>query len=290
MITIQTTHYTKAAPTAGCQPGKELTMNRFTRYGTATFLALFLFVTMLNAQGTSTDVYWHIDRSVKTCSMVIDPSLTQAQWHTFVRQVGAISSSKSLASAKTLGTLKFNVGVDYGTSPVDQHDPAWINTFTHPDEDCPLGDAVVVPTLRASVGIADNMDLGGTWTSAPGANYGLLGADFKYAFLQESESSPAVAARASVTLLTGVPDFDLNIYSVEALASKQIGMLTPYVGVRTSLVIGTETTSKVDLQRESLGIAQGYAGVTCSVWMLNVAAEYNVSTVNTLAIALGVNF
>ncbi len=265
-------------------------MNIFTRKGTATSLLLFLFVSLSHAQTAGTDVYWHIDPGVKTCSMVIDPSLTQAQWHTFVRQVGAIASSKSLASAKTLGTLKFKVGVDYGTSPVDQHDPAWINTFTHPGVECPLGDAVAVPTLRASVGVADNMDVGGTWTSAPGANYGLLGADFKYAVLQESETLPAVAARASVTLLTGVPDFDLNIYSIEALASKQIAMLTPYVGIRTSLVIGTVTTSKVDLQRESLGIAQGYAGVTCSLWMLSVAAEYNVSTVNTLALALGVNF
>ncbi len=253
-------------------------------------VALFLFVSLSHAQGTGGDVYWRIDPSVKSCSMVIDPSLTQDQWHAFTSQVGAISSFKSLGSAKTLGKFEFHVAVDYGSTPVDQHDLAWINTFVHPDKDCPLGDAVVVPTLEARVGVADDMDVGGYWTQAPNANYGMVGGEFKYAFLQESQSAPAAAIRASVTLLTGVPDFDLNIYSIEALASKQIGMLTPYAGVRSSLVVGTVTTSKVSLDRESVAIAQGYAGVSCAVWMLSVAAEYNVSTVNTFALSLGVNF
>ncbi len=256
----------------------------------ANALVISAFVSTLYAQGNRSNVYWHIDPSVKSCSMVIDPSLTQAQWHTFTKQVGAMSSFKSLASAKTLGKLNFHVALDYGSTPVEQHDPAWINTFTHPDEDCPLGDAVAYPTLRASMGVADNMDVGGYWTVAPGANYGMLGGEFKYAFLQESENIPEAAVRASVSILTGVPDFNLNIYSVDLLASKQIAMLTPYVGIRTSLVSGTETTSKVDLDTETIPIAQGYVGVAYSIWMLNLTAEYNVSSVNTFALAVGLNF
>jgi hypothetical protein len=256
----------------------------------ANVFIIFALVSPSQAQGNRSDVYWHINPSVKSCSMVIDPSLTQAQWHTFTKHVGAISSFKSLASAKTLGRLNFRVGLDYGSTPVDQHDPAWINTFTHPDADCPLGDAVAYPMLRASMGVSDNMDVGGYWTVAPGANYGLLGGEFKYAFLRESENIPAAALRASATILTGVPDFNLNIYSVDVLASKDIAMVTPYVGIRTSLVIGIETTSKVDLERETIPIAQGYIGVAYAIGMLNLAAEYNVSSVNTFALAIGVNF
>ncbi len=235
-------------------------------------------------------MYWHIDPGVKTCSMVIDPSLTQDQWHTFVKQVGAVSSFKSLASAKTLGTMNFRVGVDMSKTPVDQHNPAWINTFTHPDADCPLGDAVGYPTLRASMGVSDRMDIGGYWTVAPGANYGMVGGELKYAFLQESAKTPAAAVRASATLLTGVPDFNLAIYSIDALASKDIAMLTPYAGIRSSLVIGTETTSKVDLKSESIVLTQGYVGIAYSIWKINLAAEYNVSSVNTFAFAIGFGF
>ena len=265
-------------------------MTSKTLSGTVTSLVLFLFVSTAHAQSGGSDIYWHIDPTVNTCSMIIDPSLTQAQWHTFVQQVGAISSFKSLASAKTLGKLNFYVALDYGSTPVDQHDPAWINTFAHPDEDCPLGDAIAYPALRARMGVSDNMEVGGYWSVAPGANYGVLGGEFKYAFLQESETSPAAAVRASFTMLTGVPDFNLNIYSVDLLASKEIATLTPYVGIRTSMVIGTETTSKVVLDKETIPIAQGYVGLVYSIWMLNLAAEYNVSSVNTFAIAIGLDF
>jgi len=92
-----------------------------------------------------------------------------------------------------------------------------------------------------------------------------------------------------VTLLTGVSDFDMNIYSVDLIASKSLYVFTPYIGLKTSLIVGTETTSKVDLKKESIPIAQGYAGVVYSVWLLNLAAEYNFSMVNTFAVAIGFN-
>ena len=142
---------------------------------TVAFMVLLLVTPIVHAQSGGNDVYWHIDPGVKTCSMVIDPSLTQAQWHKFTEQVGAISSFKSLAPAATLGKGNFRAAVDYGSTPVDQHDPAWINTFEHPDKNCPLGDAIAYPVLRGSVGVLDNLDLGGFWTVAPGANYGLVG-------------------------------------------------------------------------------------------------------------------
>jgi len=258
-------------------------------YGIVTSLVLFLFAAVSYAQGNDSDIYWHIDPNVKTCSMVINSSLTQAQWHKFTEQGGALMSFKSLASAKTLGKMNFNIAINNSYTPVNQHDPAWINTFTHPDAECPLGDVISIPTIRASMGVSANMDIGGYWTTAPGANYGLVGGDIKYAFLQESEKYPAAAVRASVSMLTGVPDFNVNIYSVDLMASKQIAILTPYIGFKQSLVVGTETTTKVELAKESLLITQGYAGVAYSIWALNLAAEYNVSTVNTFAIVIGFN-
>jgi hypothetical protein len=252
-------------------------------------LVLFLLVLISHAKSNAGDVYWHIDPSVNSCSMVIDPSLTQAQWHTFTRQAGAMVTFKSLAPAQTLGKMNFRVAIDYASSPVDQHDPAWINTFTHPDENCPLGDAIIIPTIRASMGVSDNIDIGGYWTAAPGANYGIVGGEFKYAFLSESEKSPAAAVRASVSILTGVPDFNMNIYSVDLMTSKKLAKFAPYVGLRQSLVIGTETTSKVNLNQERQTITQGFAGVAYTIWKLNLAAEYNISNVNTFAFVMGYN-
>ncbi len=266
-------------------------MKRMRFVGMASSLVLFLFLPVTHARADGGDVYWRTNPYVKSCSMVIDPSLTQGQWGRFVRQASAIVSSKSLGSAETLGRMHFKVGITASNTPVDQHDLAWINTFTHPSyRNCPLGDDIRIPTIRAAMGITDRLDAGAFWTTAPDANYGLVGAELKYAFVKNVPNLPAAAVRASTTILTGVPDFNISIYSVDLIASKRVAVFTPYVGFKQSLAVGTETTSKVDLDRESIGIAQGYAGVAYSVWKVSLAAEYNFSAVNTLALSLGMAF
>jgi hypothetical protein len=248
---------------------------------------LLFFTLTTYGQNNGSDVYWHIDPGVKSCSMVIDPSLTQDQWKRFTRQVGEISSLKSLSPAETIGKMHFVFSIERSSTPVDQHDLAWINTFTHPDENCPLGDKVKIIDLRAKFGISDKIDIGAVWTTAPGANYGMIGGEIKYAFLPESEKRPAAAVRASYIALTGVPDFNLGVGSIDLLASKKIAGVSPYLGVRESLITGTETTSKVDLNKENHLITQGFAGVSYSIWRLNLAIEYNISEVNTFSFTVG---
>ena len=237
---------------------------------------------------SQSDVYWRIDPGVKTCSMRIDPSLTQGEWRTFVRQAGSMISFKPLAPAAPIGPRRFSVNVDYSITPVDQHDPAWINTFVHPDAGCPLGDRIKMPALRATYGVSRTMDVTGFWTTAPGANYGLAGGAVKYAFLKETAKSPAAAVTGSYTALTGVPDFNFSVYSVGVIASKRIARFQPFLGVRQGVAVGTETTPKVDLATETLPLTHGFLGTTWSIWKLGVAAEYDVASVNTFSLMLGV--
>lgn len=238
-------------------------------------------------QGNNSDVYWHIDPNVKTCSMVIDPSLTQDQWKRYTRQVGEISDFKSLASAGTIGKKHFSIAIEYSVTPVNQHDLAWINTFVHPDENCPLGDQIKIPMLRAKFGVSDKMEIGAKWAIAPGANYGMIGGELKYAFLEETKKSPAAAVRGSFTALTGVTDYNISLGSIDLLVSKKVAGVSPYLGIKESFIIGNETTSKVDLDKESLLATQGFIGVEYSIWRINLAAEYNFSNVNTLSFLIG---
>jgi len=250
-------------------------------------LGVLFFTPQVYGQTTGSNVYWHIDPSVESCSMVIDPSLTQDQWKRYTRQVGELATFKSLASAKTIGKRHFSIAIDYSSTPVNQHDLAWINTFTHPDEDCPLGDRIKIPSIRGKYGISDKVEIGAFWTKALDANYGMIGGELKYSFIKESKKIPATAIRASFTSLTGVPDYNINIGSLDLLVSKKIAFLTPYLGIREGFVMGTETTTKVDLAKENLLVTQGFFGVTYSIWKINLAAEYNISDVNTFAFLIG---
>lgn len=49
-------------------------------------------------------------------------------------------------------------------------------------KNCPLGDKVKIIDLRAKFGISDKIDIGAVWTTAPGANYGMMGGEVKYSF------------------------------------------------------------------------------------------------------------
>jgi hypothetical protein len=219
--------------------------------------------------------------------MVIDPSLTQNQWKRYTRQVGEISSFKSMASAETIGKKHFSIAIEYSVTPVNQHDLAWINTFVHPDENCPLGDQIKLPMLRAKFGVSDKIEIGAKWATAPGANYGMIGAELKYAFLEETKKTPAAAVRASFTALTGVADYNISIGSIDLLVSKKIAGVSPYLGIKESLMMGTETTSKVDLDKEGFLATQGFIGVAYSIWRINLAIEYNISDVNTFSFLIG---
>ena len=245
------------------------------------------FTTATYGQHNGGDVYWHIDASVKTCSMVIDPSLTQDQWKRYTRQLGEIASFKSIASAETIGKKHLSIAIEYSVTPINQHDLAWINTFVHPDENCPLGDQIKLPMLRAKFGVSDKIEIGAKWATAPGANYGMIGGELKYAFLQETKKKPAAAVRASFTALTGVADYNFSSGSIDLLVSKKFAGVSPYLGIRESLMMGTETTSKVNLDKESLLVTQGFIGVAYSIWRINLAAEYNIASVNTFSFLIG---
>ncbi len=246
----------------------------------------FFTITMYG-QSNGADVYWHTDASVKTCSMVIDPSLTQDQWKRYTRQLGEIASFKSMASAETIGKKHFSIAVEYSVTPVNQHDPAWINTFVHPDANCPLGDQIKLPMLRAKFGISDKIEIGVKWAAAPGANYGMIGGELKYAFLEETKKTPAAAVRASFAALTGVADYNISLGSIDLLVSKKVAGISPYLGIKESLIMGTETTSKIDLDKENLLATQGFIGVAYSIWRINMAAEYNISNLRSFSFLIG---
>ncbi len=198
-------------------------------------------------------------------------------------------SSKSAEPAETLGKNHFSINVDYSSTPIDQHDPAWINTFVHPDAGCPLGDAIILPVLRAEYGITDRVDVGVLYTQAPDANYGLFGAEVKYAFVDGSETGTTIAARATITRLLGVADYNFDMVSLDVLASKKM-LITPYAGLRVSYARAKETTDEVNLSNENIINMQPFLGLEYAYRKFRMAVEYDIGEVSTLVLSVGGRF
>ena len=238
-------------------------------------LALALLAPQLSAQ------VLHVNDRWEDCAIVIDPALTQGAWHQFVEEAGLVTYFRPLASAKPLGPGRFDVAVLTSFTRIDDADPAWNDTFSHPDPEHWLfdGSALPIPGLMARVGVTDRVDVGAYVTKAFGANYGIVGAQLQYNLLNDSVRNLAGAGRVSATSLYGPDDMNVSTYGLDLLLSKDFSRFSPYAGISGYLARGHEKTSKVDLEDENVFGAQATVGVAASVSVLRLGAEVNLAKV-----------
>lgn len=259
-------------------------MNPKTFIKIATAFAALCFLSISHAQEL------HVNHGFRSCSIELDPSLTQSQFHKFTREAAQVFSFKLMSPAEPLGARKFQVGLDYSSTSINDADPAWNNTFSHPHETHYLGDRIVMPKLFARVGVSDRIDVGFYFTKNPDANYGFMGGEIKYALFAKSEKPVAMAVRTSYATLLGVQDLNYHLWGVDLSASKKIGLLTPYLGIGANLGRAIETTSKVNLRSENVLTPRGIVGTQLALSFLRLTAEMDIATVPTFSLRTGFGF
>lgn len=150
-------------------------------------IGIFNSKSMAQSHGHDPDVELHINSNLGSCDFDISPDLTQSEWKRFTKEAGNLLFLNPLASAKPLGVKKWDLVIEMTASNVDETSGAWNNTFSHPDSEHWLneGSQTAVPGMRFRMGITEKIDAGIYYTSAKpfGANYGFLGLEAKYAFI-----------------------------------------------------------------------------------------------------------
>jgi hypothetical protein len=232
----------------------------------------------------------HVDSGLEECEIHLSPLLTQGQFKKFSREVGLILSFKSLSSAESLGSGKWDIGVDFAYTPIDDSDPSWNNTFSHPDDEHYLGNSISFPFVHARLGVTDELDVGAYFTTNPTSNFAFLGLETKYAFMKESGRKPSAAVRATYATLLRVDDVQLNTFGLDFTFSKKWGRFTPYVGISGSYTIGQEKTDFLDLDTERVWASSNIIGTEFAIGFLKLAAEYNFADVSTFSFKTGFNF
>lgn len=232
----------------------------------------------------------HVNHGIRDCSIELDPSLTQSQFRKFTREAAQFLTFKLMSPAEPLGAKNFQIGMDYSITRIDDAEPAWNNTFSHPDEEHYLGEVIKMPKLFARMGLSDRIDVGFYFTRNPEANYGFMGGEIKYAVFMESEKPVAIAVRTTYATLLGVEDLNFHMLGVDLSASKKIGMLAPYLGIGANLARAIETTSKVNLDNETILTPRGIVGARFSLSFFSLTAEMDVATVSTFSLRTGFKF
>ncbi|HEX6134076.1 MAG TPA: hypothetical protein VFZ24_08930 [Longimicrobiales bacterium] len=251
--------------------------------GVGVFLTLTAFAPQAFGQVLHTNDRWD------ECAIDLHPSLTQQAWSRFASELGIVTYFRPLASARPLGRKHVEVALLNWGSRIDDADPAWNDTFSHPDSAHWLmdGSSLYIPGLMARAGITDRIDVGAYITRSPGANYGFIGGQLQYSLVNDPERRLAAAGRLSVVTLYGPDEMEASTFGLEFVASTAVSVIEPYIALSGYMSRARETSPDVDLDNETAFGAQATAGVAAQVSVLRLGAEFNLAKVPGVSLKVG---
>jgi hypothetical protein len=193
--------------------------------------------------------------------------LTQDEFHRMSQDLGAALSYKPLTPAEPLGLLGFDIGVG-GTSTKIKNSDVLQKAGASDVSD------IVVPSLRANVGLPFGIDVGAMAGEAPGTNIRLYGGELRWAFIKGSTVMPAVALRGSYTQLSGVDQLDFNTKGADLSISKGFALFTPYGGIGKVWVTSTPKNIPASTpSQESFSQNKYFVGLNMNFVLVNVVVE-----------------
>jgi hypothetical protein len=227
------------------------------------------------------DPVLHVDASVDDCEVRFAPELTQAAYHRFAREFGSVSAYKQMGAPGVIDRKGLSLGIEYMAFQVDEHAPAWNDTFVHPDATHWLGEDKRFPKLKLRVGVGRRTDVGAYYTMNPESNYGWLGIDVKHELLRQQPGMPVtLAVRGAYTKTLFVDDMDMHALSADVSAGHTFRYhITPYAGVGTDAVLARETSPMVTLDTEYNTVGRAFAGVELALRGLRIGAEAHYSEI-----------
>jgi hypothetical protein len=237
----------------------------------------------------------HVNPRWKECSFQLDASLTQAAWHQFTQEAGLVAYFRPLADARPMGRGNFEFSMMQWSTNIDDDTPAWNDTFVHPDSTHWLkeGKGLKFPGLMGRLGVTSKTDVAGYFTKNPNANYGFYGVQVQQSLFEDASGNWSASARGSLMKLYGPEDLNFATYGADLLVSRRIAVskwirISPYVGVSSYLANSHEKSPVVNLADEHVLGGQAMVGAEVQLSKARIAAEYNVSRVNSFSLKVGI--
>jgi len=187
-----------------------------------------------------------------------------------IKDLGSAMSYRAVTPAEPLGLiLGIDVGLEVTGSKMQNEQNGWKQATSNNGQD-----TIYNGKIHVHKGLPLGIDVGAYFGSVADSNMKSIGGEVKYAILEGSTISPALAVRGSYTSMTGVDDLDLSTAGLELSISKGFAMLTPYAGLGAIYYEG-EGTGLNDYQfdSESDTLAKYFLGVNFNLGLVNFAAE-----------------
>lgn len=192
--------------------------------------------------------------------------LIQADFRRLSEDLGAALSYKAVIPATPLGLTGFDIGVEVTATQLENRD-AWdrASSNTAPD-------TLYVPRLHLHKGLPLGFDIGAFYTSVPGSNIELWGAELRYAILEGGAVAPALGLRGTYSKLSGVDQLDFHTKGLELLVSKGFVIFTPYAGAGRVWTV-SEPVGVTNVSREEFSQGKYFVGANVNLGIINLAFE-----------------
>ena len=214
--------------------------------------------------------------------ITISAALGQQNFNDLSEDLGAVTSYKQLEGSTSEGITGFDLSLNAGSTQVN-HQAAWQAATGNSVSSVPFAD------VRVTKGLPLGFDVGGEYSTVPGSNISLYGAELRYAILDGGIAEPAIGVRAGYTHLTGVDKLSFHTTSLDVSISKGFGPVTPYAGVG-EVWSNSSPDSSTGLTSSNSSNSEVFAGVTFDLGM-HLGLEWNHLAGNTTyTLKLGFGF
>lgn len=207
------------------------------------------------------------------------------QFRDLSRQIGMAVAYKPVAPAEPLGILGFDIGIEATFAKIDNDSTFWQDAA--PD----MPSMLPIPKIHLAKGLPFGIDVGVIYSEIPESKISLLGAEVKWAILEGTMATPAVAVRGTYTKLDGIDGLDLNTKGIDISISKGLLMLTPYAGIGQVWIDSDPSgTGIAGLSKASISETKFFGGVQASLLIFKITAEVEVADIPSYTIKLSTGF
>ena len=220
-----------------------------------------------------------------TCASAADfplGALSRDDFRGLARDLGAAMSYKGVTPGTALGVVGFDVGIEATDTKLESSSAfarAGVGDRSH----------LVIPKLHVYKGLPGGFDIGAFIGGTNEINATLAGLDLRYAILDDTLTSPALAARISGTRMMGTGDLKLSTGAVDVMVSKRFTLLTPYVGAGAVRV--QSQARGTALAEEKFSRGRVFGGLNLNLVGANLAIEAEKMGDNTsLSAKVGIRF
>lgn len=173
-----------------------------------------------------------------------------------VGDLGSTVAPRFVGPAATLGSLGFNVSLDWSMTNIPENAKRWQDVMSPKEGSTPPEGAdsfLQTLTLHVRKGLPFSAEVGGTFTRLLNSPLWGVGVEFKFAALEGFTYLPELSFRGSVSTFLGTKDYALLTASGDVILSKKIGIaglfkLAPYVGYSMLYTHGSSNVIPVEIE------------------------------------------